>query len=179
MTCGTDNSEQGDIKMDDHSESVTQEGIVIGHAYSILDVAEYKGERLIQLRNPWGNMEWKGPWCDGSKEWTSQAKKALNYSDGAFADDGIFWMPFTFFKQRYATTAINYIRPDYFYTSETKRNISNLVVKIKASALKHGFVMVTQEDHRKKGLPDNTPYNVCHLVGLNYKNNKITTKLED
>lgn len=56
MTCGTDNSDQGEMKLDDHSQSVTAEGIVIGHAYSILDVTDYKGERLIQLRNPWGTM---------------------------------------------------------------------------------------------------------------------------
>ena len=56
MTCGTDASESADMKMDDHSESVTTEGIVVGHAYSILDVATYKGEKLIQLRNPWGSM---------------------------------------------------------------------------------------------------------------------------
>ena len=43
MTCVTDNSSEGDMKLDDHSESVTGEGIVIGHAYSILDVANYKG----------------------------------------------------------------------------------------------------------------------------------------
>jgi len=24
---------------------------------------------LMQLRNPWGAKEWKGPWCDGSKTW--------------------------------------------------------------------------------------------------------------
>ena len=54
MTCGTDDSEKGNIKLDDHSESVTQEGIVIGHAYSILDLVTYRKERLIQLRNPWG-----------------------------------------------------------------------------------------------------------------------------
>ena len=70
MTCGTDNSDQGEMKLDDHSQSVTAEGIVIGHAYSILDVTDYKGERLIQLRNPWGTMEWKGPWSDGSAQWT-------------------------------------------------------------------------------------------------------------
>jgi hypothetical protein len=38
MTCGTDVDKEGDIKMDGHSESVTNEGLVLGHAYSILDV---------------------------------------------------------------------------------------------------------------------------------------------
>lgn len=43
MTCGTDKSNQAQFKYEDKAESVTTEGIVIGHAYSILDVAEYKG----------------------------------------------------------------------------------------------------------------------------------------
>ena len=32
-------------------------------------------------------------------------------------DDGIFWMPFDTYYQKYATTAINYIRPNYYYHS--------------------------------------------------------------
>lgn len=59
-------------------------------------------------------MEWKGPWSDNSKEWTTQAKTALGYGD--FKDDGIFWMPYSTYYQYYATTAINYIRPNYFYS---------------------------------------------------------------
>jgi hypothetical protein len=39
--------------------------------------------------------------------------------------------------------------------------------------------MVAQEDHRKKGLPNNTPYNVCHFIAINYKNGKILAKLAD
>lgn len=51
--------------------NVSNLGIVFGHAYSILDVAEVDGHFLIQLRNPWGNStEWKGAWSDRSSEWT-------------------------------------------------------------------------------------------------------------
>jgi hypothetical protein len=43
----------------------TSLGIVKGHAYSLLDVIEIDGNRLVQLRNPWGNdAEWKGDWGD-------------------------------------------------------------------------------------------------------------------
>lgn len=38
MTCGTDADSTGTIQMEGHSESVTNEGLVLGHAYSILDV---------------------------------------------------------------------------------------------------------------------------------------------
>jgi hypothetical protein len=39
--------------------------------------------------------------------------------------------------------------------------------------------MVAQEDHRKRGLPDNTPYNVTHMIGLNYHKGKVAQKLAD
>jgi hypothetical protein len=46
---------------------VSNLGIVQGHAYSILDIAEIDGFKLIQLRNPWGDAtEWKGNWSDSS-----------------------------------------------------------------------------------------------------------------
>jgi hypothetical protein len=36
-------------------------GIVQGHAYSVLDVFELDGVKLLQLRNPWGDeVEWRG-----------------------------------------------------------------------------------------------------------------------
>ena len=55
---------------------VSDLGIVFGHAYSILDVAEIDGVKLIQLRNPWGNeTEWKGPWGDSSQEWNERRKR--------------------------------------------------------------------------------------------------------
>jgi hypothetical protein len=34
-------------------ESVSSCGVVAGHAYSLLGVAEYEGTKLAQLRNPW------------------------------------------------------------------------------------------------------------------------------
>lgn len=105
---------------------------MIGHAYSILDLTVYKGEKLIQLRNPWGTMEWKGAWSDKSAKWTPEARAALNYGEEKDKDDGIFWMPYDTFFKYYATTAINYIRPNYYYSSESKKSMKNLVIKIKA-----------------------------------------------
>jgi hypothetical protein len=50
------------------------------------------------VKNPWGETEWNGPWSDGSKEWTADAIKELNYK---FGNDGIFWMPYEDFLERF------------------------------------------------------------------------------
>jgi len=68
---------------------VSAEGIVQGHAYSCLRVAEEEGHRLLQLRNPWGRTEWRGDWSDASHLWTPRLKARLGWSD---ADDGTFWI---------------------------------------------------------------------------------------
>jgi hypothetical protein len=66
-------------------------GILEKHAYSILETREVGGERLLKLRNPWGNTEWKGAWSDGSAEWTPEWMQLLNHK---FGDDGVFWISY-------------------------------------------------------------------------------------
>lgn len=73
---------------------VSLEGIVQGHAYSMLRVVEIDGHQLIQLRNPWGNTEWNGKWSDHDvRSWTARMRRKLSYEQQN-KDDGIFWMCF-------------------------------------------------------------------------------------
>uniref|UniRef100_A0A7S0FDJ7 Calpain catalytic domain-containing protein n=1 Tax=Pyrodinium bahamense TaxID=73915 RepID=A0A7S0FDJ7_9DINO len=83
---------------------ISAQGIVQGHAYSILRVEEVDGNRLLQLRNPWGEKEWKGRWSDSDKSsWTQRMRKKLDYKD---VDDGTFWMAFEDFVNHYSTLYI-------------------------------------------------------------------------
>ena len=66
-------------------------GIVDRHAYSIQKAVEIDGQRLLRLKNPWGKGEWKGPWSDGSKEWTPEWLEKLGHR---FGDDGDFWIAY-------------------------------------------------------------------------------------
>lgn len=77
----------------------TNQGIILGHAYTVLQVVEVQGNKLIQLRNPWGNTEWKGDWSDNSSKWTTKLRNAVHYNDPN--DDGIFWMCFKDFTSNY------------------------------------------------------------------------------
>lgn len=84
----------------DTPENASEDGIVQGHAYAVIQVREASGHRLVQLRNPWGHKEWSGAWSDGSKEWTPEMIQELNQT---VEDDGCFWMNFEDFVATYST----------------------------------------------------------------------------
>ncbi|KAJ9664350.1 hypothetical protein H2198_000279 [Neophaeococcomyces mojaviensis] len=84
-----------------HSSVVRNErrqGIVSQHAYAILDTYEGHGQRLVKMRNPWGQSEWTGPWSDGSKEWNSEWFERLQHK---FGDDGVFWISYDDMLRKY------------------------------------------------------------------------------
>lgn len=59
----------------------SERGVVADHAYTLLGVEEKNGQRLVQLRNPWGERE---PGSDGR-------------------DDGVFSLPLDKFMTSFAT----------------------------------------------------------------------------
>jgi hypothetical protein len=81
------------------AQEVTDEGIVQGHAYAVLQATEDTDSngthRLLKLRNPWGRVEWKGAWSDTDARWTKRMRQKLGYNPSASSsDDGIFWISF-------------------------------------------------------------------------------------
>ncbi|KAL6696853.1 hypothetical protein J3F84DRAFT_371441 [Trichoderma pleuroticola] len=75
-----------------------RKGILELHSYSIQKAVDIDGKRLLRLKNPWGKGEWKGPWSDGSKEWTPEWLEKL---DHRFGDDGDFWIAYEDLLQKY------------------------------------------------------------------------------
>ena len=71
---------------------VTVNGLIGGHAYSVLRAVEHEGKRFVVIRNPWGDSEWTGPWSDGSKEWTPETLHFLAALNHTFGNDGQFVM---------------------------------------------------------------------------------------
>ncbi|TNN74372.1 Calpain-2 catalytic subunit [Liparis tanakae] len=51
------------------TEAVTALKLVKGHAYSVTGAQEVsfggRPVQLVRIRNPWGQVEWTGPWSDG------------------------------------------------------------------------------------------------------------------
>jgi len=66
-------------------------GLRPNHSYSIMDVKDVSGNRLLRLRNPWGRYSWKGAWSDDSDTWTPALKRLLSPNNSS---EGLFWMSF-------------------------------------------------------------------------------------
>ncbi|KAL8723509.1 MAG: hypothetical protein Q9225_000242 [Loekoesia sp. 1 TL-2023] len=79
-------------------EAGARKGVIRMHAYSVMEAREVKGERLLRIRNPWGDTEWQGPWSDGSEQWTPEWMQLLNHR---FGDDGMFWISYKDFLRKY------------------------------------------------------------------------------
>ncbi|KAH1250922.1 Calpain-type cysteine protease DEK1 [Glycine max] len=89
---------------------ISSSGIVQGHAYSILQVRDVDGHKLVQIRNPWANeVEWNGPWSDSSPEWTDRIKHKLKHVPQS--KDGIFWMSWQDFQIHFRSIYICRIYP--------------------------------------------------------------------
>jgi len=81
-------------------------GLIKGHAYTVLGVAEYNGHRLIKCRNPWATERYTGPWSDeDSDKWTDDAKKALGHNLNM--NDGIFFIPLSTFRDTFYNVIVN------------------------------------------------------------------------
>lgn len=90
------------------AEDVRRDGLIEGHAYSILSVVELEGQRLIKMRNPWGNAtEWNGAWSDKSNSWVKFpiVKARLRPQQGP---DGIFWMAWADFANNFTGVYVCY-----------------------------------------------------------------------
>ncbi|KAM7259566.1 hypothetical protein ACFE04_015307 [Oxalis oulophora] len=89
---------------------ISSSGIVQGHAYSILQVREVDGHKLVQIRNPWANeVEWNGPWSDSSPEWTDRMRHKLKHLPQS--KDGIFWMSWQDFQIHFRSIYICRVYP--------------------------------------------------------------------
>uniref|UniRef100_A0A8C1ZCI0 Calpain 8 n=1 Tax=Cyprinus carpio TaxID=7962 RepID=A0A8C1ZCI0_CYPCA len=106
-----------DITSSYETEAVTSLKLVKGHAYSVTGAEEVQ---LVCIRNPWGQVEWTGPWSDNSKEWNSvkpEEKAKLDYS----AEDGEFWMAYSDFIQQFSRLEICNLTPDTLSSEDVSR----------------------------------------------------------
>ncbi|CAM6005459.1 unnamed protein product [Sphagnum balticum] len=89
------------------------EGIVNGHAYSLLSVIEHGGSHIYKLRNPWGRFEWNGVYGEKSSLWTAELRAKCKETSG---DDGIFFVSESELLQAFTYYSVALTEPTYKYS---------------------------------------------------------------
>lgn len=56
------------LNNDAQKEEMEVTGLITGHAYSVMEAVEVRGQKVVCLRNPWGQFEWRGAFSDSSPE---------------------------------------------------------------------------------------------------------------
>ncbi|RXN35118.1 calpain-2 catalytic subunit-like protein [Labeo rohita] len=106
------------------TETKTSLKLVKGHAYSVTGAEEVHScgqpVQLVRIRNPWGRVEWIGPWSDNSNEWNSvqPEEKAKLFCSG---EDGEFWMAYSDFIQQFSRLEICNLTPDALSSDTVSR----------------------------------------------------------
>ncbi|XP_070577667.1 calpain-3-like isoform X2 [Ptychodera flava] len=101
-------------------EARLSNGLIMGHAYSItglkkVTVNTRRGQLpvcLVRVRNPWGQVEWNGPWSDDAGEWDYITKEEREQLGLVSQDDGEFWMQWEDFVKEYERVEIVNLTPD-------------------------------------------------------------------
>ena len=170
MTAGTSGDTSG--------LNIEEMGLSPAHAYTFLKTYRVDTgngiERIVKLRNPWGNGEWSGAWSDASKKWNESTKKQCEYQEDR--DDGVFYMSFDDFVKYYVTMGIVKLEHNYQTTmckiskaQAIKCQVLQLTVNQKNEK---SYIQLYQKNPRiilKDGTYQNTALSYMILLDKNFK----------
>ena len=159
-------------------------GLTPGHAYAVLQALEINTgsgvEKVVKLRNPWGNFEFSGDWSDYSSKWTEELKKKYDFYK---KNDGIFYMGYNDFVQYFITLGFGKIHENYITTNikikkeqNTKCQLIKVKVKNGKSKKVHSFLQLYQKNPRII-LKDGTYQKValCFIILVDNNFNYLTS----
>ncbi|XP_078261155.1 calpain-2 catalytic subunit-like [Rhinoraja longicauda] len=173
------------------TEAITSQQLVKGHAYSLTgaEIVNYQGdeEKLVRVRNPWGQVEWTGSWSDNAPEWQDVPEEERERLCDR-SENGEFWMAFSEFLSNFSRVEICNLTPDTLnndevhkwnmvtYDGSWRRGSSaggcrNFIKSFWQNPQYKIYLMEADED------PDDDDENCSFLVGVIQKNRRRQRKM--
>ena len=146
-----------------NSEKAVLKGIVINHAYTILDIKEFEEIKLIRMRNPWGSNDFVGKWNQNSDFWSHSLKKQLDFKP---EENGMFYMSYEEFLQSFESVNVCKIHENYYYTSKAytlSTNPKHLIIEFKLEDDYDVYITFSQIDKRCYGKSE-SDYKPCSMI---------------
>ncbi|XP_039424312.1 calpain-2 catalytic subunit isoform X3 [Corvus cornix cornix] len=99
-------------------QKALQKGSLLGCSIDV----NFRGtvQKLIRIRNPWGEVEWTGKWNDNCPNWSGvdpEVRERLTRRH----EDGEFWMAFNDFLRHYSRLEICNLTPDTLASDRYKK----------------------------------------------------------
>lgn len=148
-----------------------------GLGYSLVEVVESKGHRLMRFRDPWLVNDWSGgEWVEGSANWTDELKEEIN---PIFSED-FFWLSFEEFTQHFIATCVVKVWPwqqvsmkGKFVTSLDHKSPSSIFCsryhyQIQVTTHSKVIIGIHQEDENLPFVKETRPYIDIGLALLTY-----------
>ncbi|XP_020491792.2 calpain-12 [Labrus bergylta] len=108
---------------------VTGDRLIKGHAYAITDTEKVNNGSdevlLLRLRNPWGFVEYSGPWSDKGTEWDNVNKSDKERIDLKKKEDGEFWISSEDFSKLFDIVELCSVNPDSLVEEKTPSSPSS------------------------------------------------------
>ncbi|KAI4889878.1 hypothetical protein NFI96_029456 [Prochilodus magdalenae] len=98
-------------------EKKNEFGILFKHAYSVTGLetvrTKFREVELVRIRNPWGKVEWEGPWSDSNgPEWSLVSTDEQKRLERVAVEDGEFWMSVSDFRQNFEMMEVCHLSDD-------------------------------------------------------------------
>lgn len=150
-------------------------GLVPGHAYTIISAHDITSRnlKLLKIRNPWGQFEWKGDYSDRSRLWDYELKNLIHYKN---VDDGTFYMTFKDFLNFFPYSFICKYEKGYHYDYKeyTQYPDESIVIsKIVLNNPTNIMINLHQKSPRYFNDIKNYHLNMSRVILCRYDKNKV------
>ena len=129
-------------------------GLDPAHAYTLINIytveTDYGKEKLVKLKNPFGNMEYKGDWDEDSDKWTDEILDLCEYKEDD-CEKGIFYMAYKDFCKYFEEIGVAKLEPGYQTTyCKFKKNesIKCQVIQLKIEEKTNVYIQLYQKNTR-------------------------------